>query len=200
MPCASTIKFRTIPSVQIQMIGDPGATRAAPWGAAWRNKAQAALAIAVGVICLGNAAFFLYQDLRNTGDMAAYQSATACASANDAVIRSNCRYEGQARVLSTSRPVRLEVNVAFESLPGRTYTASFVVRNEPDSAALKPGGTVAAELWNGQVTRLAGKTSDADPELDTTTPYLITALISAALAMLVFFLAAPLVRAAWQQK
>ena len=173
---------------------------AAPWGAAWRKKAQAALAIAVGVISLGNAAFFLYQYLLNTRDMAAYQSATACASANDAVNGSTCRYEGQARVLSTSRPARLEVNVAFESLPGRTFTASFIVRNEPDSTALKFGGTVAAELWNGQVTRLVGKTSDADPELDTTTPFLITALISAASALPVFFLALPLARAAWRQK
>jgi hypothetical protein len=65
---------------------------------------------------------------------------------------------------------------------------------------LKLGGTVAAELRNGQVNRLGGKTSDADPELDTTTPFLITALISAASALLVFFLAIPLARAAWRQK
>ncbi|HEV2475259.1 MAG TPA: hypothetical protein VGX22_01875 [Candidatus Dormibacteraeota bacterium] len=175
-------------------------TGAAPWGAAWRRKAQAALAIAVGAITIVNAAFFLYQYLRNTRDIAAYQSATACASANDAVNGSTCRYEGQARVLSTSRPVRLEVHVAFESLPGRTFSASFIVRNEPDSTALKFGGAIAAELWNGQITRLAGKPSDADPELDTTTPFLITALISAALALLVFFLAIPLARAAWRQK
>lgn len=175
-------------------------TGAAPWGAAWRKKAQAALAIAVGLIALGNSAFFLYQYLRNTRDLAAYQSAITCASANDAVNGSTCRYEGQARVLSTSRPVRLEVHVAFESLPGRTFTASFIVRNEPDSTALKVGGTVVAELWNGQVTHLAGKTPDADPELDTTTPFLITALISAAWALLVFFLVIPLARDAWRQK
>jgi hypothetical protein len=135
----------------------PKTKRTAPWGAAWRKKAQAALAIAVGVIAVGNAAFFLYQDLRNTRDMAAYQSAKTCASANDAMHGSTCHYEGQARVLNTSRPVRLEVHVAFESLPGRTFTASFIVHNEPNSTTLKLGGTVAAELWNGQVTRLAGK-------------------------------------------
>ena len=174
--------------------------RPARSGVAWRKRAQAALAIAVGVFALGNSAFFLYQYLRNTRDVAAYQSATTCESANDALNGSTCRYEGQARVLSTSRPVRLEVHVAFDSLPGRTFTASFIVRNEPDSTTLKVGGTVAAELWNGQVTRLAGKTSDTDPELDTTTPFLVTALVSAAGALLVFFLAIPLARTAWRQK
>lgn len=143
--------------------------------------------------------FFLFMYLGNSSDLAAYSSASTCASINDAVTGRACRDEGQARVLGTSRPVRLQVQVAFDSLPGRNFTASFVVSNEPDSAALKAGGTVAAELWNGKVTRLAGKTSDADPVLDTTTPFLITAAILGVWGVLVIFLGGWLARAAWRR-
>ena len=167
--------------------------------AAWRKKVQAALAIAIGLAVVTLGFFFLDLYLNNSRDIAAYDSASTCASINDAVDGRSCRYEGQARVLGTSRPVRLQVQVAFDSLPGRTFTASFVVANEPDTTALKVGGTVAAELWNGKVTRLAGKTSDDDPGLDTTTPFLITAWISVVLGLIVIVLGALLARVAWRR-
>ncbi len=174
-------------------------TGQAPWGAAWRKKAQAALAIAGGVFGVALALFLLVTYIRNSSDLAAYTSASTCACINEAVNAQSCRYEGQARVLSTSRPVRLQAQVAFDSLPGRTFTASFVVANEPDSTVLKVGGTVAAELWNGKVTRLAGKTSDDDPELDTTTPYLVGAAILGVWAAVVLVLGGLLARAAWRK-
>ncbi len=165
----------------------------------WRNKVQAALAIAIGVAVVIVGFFFLYLYLGNSSDIAAYTSASTCASVNDAVNGRSCRYEGQARVLGISRPVRLQVQVAFDSLPGRTFTASFVVANEPDSTALKVGGTAASELWNGKVTRLDGKTTDDDPELDTTTPFLITAAISVVLGLIVIVLGGWMARAAWRK-
>jgi hypothetical protein len=66
-------------------------------------------------------------------------------------------------VLSTSRQTRLEAVVSFESLPGRTFSTSFPTNDEPDSSALKAGASVAGELWNGKVTRLAGKATVDDP-------------------------------------
>jgi len=176
------------------------ATERPPWGAAWRNKVQAALAIAVGVIAVSNGIFFLFMYVANSADVAGYTSASMCSSAIDAVSGRGCRYEGQARVLSTSRPVRLEVTVAFGSLPGRAFTASFTVPNEPDSTALKVGGLVTGELWNGKVTRLASKVSADDPETYTTTPYLIIALFSGVFALVIFVLATSLARAAWRPK
>jgi len=173
--------------------------RPAPWGAAWRNKAQAAFAIVVGVAVVILGFFFLFMFLGNSSDLAAYSSASPCLSVNDAFNGRSCRYVGQARVLSTSRPVRLQVQVALDNLPGRTFTASFVVANEPSSSALKTGGTVAAELWDGKVTHLAGEPSDADPELDTTTPFLITAAILWVWGTLVIFLGGWLARAAWRK-
>jgi hypothetical protein len=152
----------------------------------------------VGVIVVGNGVFFLFMYIGNSSDGAAYTSASKCASPTDAESGRGCRYTGQAHVVSTSSPVRLEVTVAFDALSGRTFTASFTVANEPDSTTLKIGGSVAAELWNGKVTRLASKTSDDDPETYTTTPYLIVALFSGVFALLTFARAIPLARRAWR--
>jgi len=171
-----------------------------PWGAAWRNKAQAALALAVGVIMVGNGIFFLVMYFGNNSDVAAYTSASTCASPTEAASGHGCRYDGQSRVIRTSRPVRLEVTVAFDGLPGRTFTASFTVPNEPDSTSLKVGGSVAAELWNGKVPRIEGKMSADDPVTFTTTPYLIVAAFSGMFAVVIFALAIPLARRAWRQK
>jgi hypothetical protein len=154
--------------------------------------------MAVGVIVVGNGVFFLVMYFGNSSDVAAYTSASSCASPTDAVSGRGCRYAGQAHVVSTSRPVRLEVTVAFDALPGRTFTASFTVPNEPDSASLTVGGSVAAELWNGKVTRIEGKTSADDPETFTTTPYLIVAAFSGVFALVIFALAIPLARRAWR--
>jgi hypothetical protein len=171
-----------------------------PWGAAWRNKAQAVFALAIGVIVVGNGIFFLLLYIGDSNDAAAYASASSCASPTEAVNGRSCRYEGQARVLSTRRPLRLEVTIVFDSLAGRTFTASFLTPNEPDSTALTVGASVAAELWSGKVTRLAGKIPVDDPETYTTTPYLIVALFSGIFALVIFVLAIPLARAAWRQK
>ena len=154
----------------------------------------------MGVIAVGNGIFFLVMYLGNNSDVAAYTSASTCASPTDAMSGRGCRYTGQAHVVSTSRPLRLEITVAFDALPGRTFTPSFTVANEPPTTALKVGGSVAGELWNGKVTRLADKMSDNDPDTYTTTPYLIVALFSEVFALVIFALAIPLARRAWRQK
>jgi hypothetical protein len=102
-------------------------------------------------------------DVRDSGLISAYRSASNCTSPSNALNSDSCRFQGQAQVLSTSRQTRLEAVVSFESLPGRTFSTSFPTNDEPDSSALKAGASVAGELWNGKVTRLAGKATVDDP-------------------------------------
>ncbi|HEV2032833.1 MAG TPA: hypothetical protein VGU71_01325, partial [Candidatus Dormibacteraeota bacterium] len=106
----------------------------------------------------------IFFDVRDSGLISAYRSASNCPSTTDALSSDKCRFEGQAHVVSTSRQSRLEAIVSFESLPGRTFSASFPTTNEPDSSALRTGSTVLGELWNGRVTRLAGKPTVDNPE------------------------------------
>jgi hypothetical protein len=169
------------------------------WGAAWRKKAQAALAIAVGVIALGACGLFLYLYHQDSSALAAYNSATNCASADGALSGTGCRYQGQANVLSTSRHDRLEAVIGFDSLAGRSFETSFPNNDEPDSAALKAGGTAPAELWDGKVTHLAGKMTFDDPERSQASAYLIMAVIFGVSALVIFVLAIPLARTAWRQ-
>jgi hypothetical protein len=152
------------------------------------------------VITVGNGLFFLYLFISESSDIAAYASAPSCALPIDAMNGRGCRYDGQARVLGISRPERLQVSVAFDALPGGTFTTRFTVPNEPDITTLKVGGSASAELWNGKLTRFAGKISEDDPEQLTPTPYLITAGFSGVFAVVIFLLAIPLARAAWRSK
>lgn len=170
------------------------------WGAAWRKKAQASLALAVGAISIGAGVFFFYLYLRDSSDLAAYRSATSCASVGDAVSGRGCRYNGQAQVISTSRHDRLEAVIAFDPLPRRTFTTSFPTKDEPGLIALKAGATAAAELWDGKVTHLASKMTVDDPERSQSTTYSIMSVIFGGSALVIFFLAIPLARAAWREK
>lgn len=173
---------------------------AVPWGAAWRNKAQAALAIAVGLITIVAALVLLFFYFRDSGLIASYRSASSCATAGDAVAGDGCRYEGQARVLSVSRHDRLEAVVSFDSLPGRTFSTSFPNSDEPDSTALKVGATANGELWAGKVTQLAGKGTLDDPEPYPTTPLLVMAAILGVVGLVILFLSGQLARAAWRPR
>jgi hypothetical protein len=171
-----------------------------PRVAAWRYKAQAVFALAIGVIAVvSTVAFFIFY-FRDKSDISAYQSASSCASAGDALNGQGCRYEGQARVLGTSRHDRLEARVAFESIRGRNFATSFPNGDEPDTTALKVGGTATAELWDSKVTQLAGKATVDDPVGSETTPFLILSVIFGAFAVVIFVLAIPLATAAWRQK
>ncbi len=175
-------------------------TGTGPWGAAWRNKAQAVFALAIGVIAVVSTVVFLVVYFRDSSDVTAFQSASPCAAAGDALYGTGCRYEGQARVLSTIRHDRLEAQVAFDSLPGQTFATSFPNHAEPDTTALKSGATAAAELWNSKVTKLAGKPTVDDPSRSITTPFLILSVIFGVFAVVIFVLAIPLATAAWHRR
>jgi len=157
-------------------------------------------ALAIGVIAVVSTVVFLVVYFRDSSDVSAFQSASTCNAAGDALNGTGCRYQGQARVLSTSRHDRLEAQVAFESLPGRTFATSFPTHDEPDTTALKAGATVSADLWNSKVTQLAGKPTVDDPSRSITTPFLILSVIFGVFAVVIFVLAIPLARAAWRRR
>jgi hypothetical protein len=171
----------------------------APWGAAWRNKAQAALAIAAGVITAIASLVLVYFYSRDAGLISAYRSANICTSAEAALNGQICRYQGPARVVSTARHDRLEAVVSFNSLSGRTFSTSFPNDAEPDSAALKAGASADAELWDTKVTRLAGKPTVDDPEPYPTTPLLAMAAILGLVSVAILVLAVRLARTAWRR-
>jgi hypothetical protein len=122
------------------------------------------MALVIAVLGLLACVVLVVFDVRDSGLISTYESASNCSLPLDALNTDTCRFENQAQVVSTGRQTRLEAVVSFESLPGRTFSTSFPTNDEPDSSALKAGATVAGELWNGKVTRLAGKATVDDPE------------------------------------
>jgi hypothetical protein len=122
------------------------------------------MALAIAGLGLLTCLVLVFFDIRDSGLISAYRSASDCSSPSDALNSESCLLQGQAQVVSTSRQTRLGAVVSFESLPGRTFSTSFPTNDEPDSSALKAGGTAEGELWNGKVTRLAGKPTVDDPE------------------------------------
>jgi hypothetical protein len=140
------------------------AAQPAVWGASWRNKLQAVLFIAIAVIGLVTALVLLYFDRHDAAELSAYSSARVCAAPADAIGSETCRYEGQARVVSTRRDTLLYALVAFDSMPGRTFNTSWPAKTEPDVALLSPGATIDAEVWNGKVTKLGGTITVDNPE------------------------------------
>jgi hypothetical protein len=155
----------------------------APTGAVRRNRAQALMALIIAVLGLLACVVLLVFDVRDSGLISAYQSASNCSSPSDALNGDACRYQGQAQVISTSRQTRLEAVISFAALPGRTFSTSFPTNDEPDSSALKAGASVAGELWNGKVTRLAGKATVDDPEGYPTSALLEIAALLAVLSL-----------------
>ncbi len=122
------------------------------------------MALVIAVLGLLACLVLIFFDVRDSGLISAYHAASSCSSPSDALNTETCRFQGQAQVISSGRQTRLEAVVSFESLPRRTFSTSFPINDEPDSSALKVGASVAGELWNGKVTRLAGKPTVDDPE------------------------------------
>jgi hypothetical protein len=133
-------------------------------GASWRSKLQAVLFIAIAVIGLVAALILLYFDRHDAAEISAYNSASVCAAPADAIGSETCRYEGQANVLSTRKDIRLYAVVAFDSMPGRTFSTSWPTKSEPDLALLSPGAKIDAEVWNGKITKLGGTLTVDSPE------------------------------------
>jgi hypothetical protein len=122
------------------------------------------MALVIAGLGLLTCVVLVFFDVRDSGLTSAYRSAPNCSSPSNALNTDSCRFQGPAYVISTSRQTRLEAVVSFDSLPGRNFSTSFPTNDEPDASTLKAGASLAGELWNGKVTRLAGKATVDDPE------------------------------------
>lgn len=120
--------------------------------------------IAIAVIDLVTGLVALYFDRHDAAEISAYNSAGECALPADAIGSETCRYEGRANVVSTRRDTRLFAVVAFDSMPGRTFSTSWPTKLEPDIASLTPGAPIGAEVWNGKITKLGGLRTVDSPE------------------------------------
>jgi hypothetical protein len=147
-----------------QIIPASMAAQPAVWGASWRNKLQAVIAIAVGVISLVTGLVALYFDRHNAAEISAYNAAGECATPANATGSEACRYEGLANIVSTGRDTRLFAVIAFDSMPGRTFITSWPTNTEPDITFLTPGAPIDAEVWNGKITKLGGTRTVDSPE------------------------------------
>lgn len=164
------------------------ATEPAPSGAAWRHRAYAVVAFALKVaivIGLSGGVVSITSYFRQSASIAAYRSASICASPTDALTGEVCRYRGQATLVSTTSHDPVKATVVFDSLPSRTFIASWPVGGAPAITALTVGGAVDAELWDGVVTRIAGKATVGDPEILPATFYLQTAAFSVGSSLLI---------------
>lgn len=172
---------------------------ATPSSDALQNKAQAKYAIGLGLFVLVVSALVFILYFHQSSEISAYQSASNCASPGDALQGQGCHFQGEARVLSTSRHDRLESTVEFNSLPARTFSTSFPNHNEPSSTALKAGTTTDGELWATKVTRLAGTMTVDNPE-STVQPYGQIAVGLLVSGLVILGLSAGLARAAWRER
>jgi hypothetical protein len=163
------------------------------------GKLQALIALTVFGIGLITGLVLTFDSFRDRGTQAAYAAASVCASAAPALNSQGCRYEGQGRLLSVSRNIRLFVTIAIDSVPGRTFSTSFPKGEEPPASEMVVGSPVPATLWNGQVTEIAGKDTVDSPRQLAPPTALILGLFFGLLSLVGLLFTTRLVRDAWRR-
>ena len=119
-----------------------------------------------------------------------YDVAPVCASPYDLT---GCKYESQARVLSTSTGASPKVDVQFDQL-GALYSGQLDGAYASQVASWHGDQVVDAEVWNGRLTKVGGLPTQDNPDTfavsqDRTVAIVIAALfvpIAALFAWLVF--------------
>ena len=129
----------------------------------WRAKAQAVIAITIGCMSFIAGLLLGFLDYQLSSRLSAYQAAPACAVASDAAMGSSCQYTGSATVTGSSRQTTISIQLAFASIPGRTFTTAFATENEPTAGSVATGAVVTAKLWDGRVTRVGDVDTVDDP-------------------------------------
>ena len=153
------------------------------------------LMIAVGGTAAG--VLLVYSGLRNDAEVSAYRSATSCSSPSDALGAEHCIFSGPATVTGIARQQKLSVDLVFDGLPGRKFTATFATDREPAHGPPSIGATATAELWNGHVTKFADVGTVDDPEffaMNNLVPGIIFELVS----LLALWWAIGFIRIAWR--
>lgn len=154
----------------------------------FRNQVKAVVAAALGAFVLVASVLFGIAYVRNSSQVDTYHSSASCASPDQSLTTTACRYRGSATVVRVYRSDRLMTVVTFEVLPGHVFNTSFPVDHEPDQGALVVGASAPAEIWNGRVTSMAGKRTFDNPEIRPTVSLLIASPALAALGFLMLSL------------
>jgi hypothetical protein len=122
------------------------------------------VAVGAGVLIgLALTAYFARLDFDYSNRTAAYDAAPICASADNV---STCRFEGPATIVrkrtdSNGDPL---VDLRFDQLGGELLTAYPENRYQAEWQGWQEGTTVATELWQGVVTKVADVTTRGNPD------------------------------------
>lgn len=114
------------------------------------------------VLGLAITTFETYIFISYTNQTSTYDQAPVCGSAR---ATRNCKLESSAEIVSkhieNGDPT---VDLSVAELGGKTYTAVLLSNDRPFWDTLQTGSSVSAELWNGYVSRLAGRDTRASPD------------------------------------
>ena len=133
---------------------------------------------------------------RHSSSIGAYRSASLCRSPADALNSQTCRFEGQVKVLSSTKSDQLHAVVAFDSIPGHIFNVTFPRFGEPPGG-LPAGETASATLWSGRVTVLSGLSTTDDPEDASPRSDLILSPFFGLIGLVGLFVSVRLARIAW---
>ncbi|HEV2218111.1 MAG TPA: hypothetical protein VGV88_11125 [Candidatus Dormibacteraeota bacterium] len=164
------------------------------------GKLQALFAVTVFGIGFVVGFVLVIDSFRDRGTQSAYAAASACASPAAALNSEACKYHGQARLLSKARNERLEITVGFDSLSGRTFSASFPAGEEPSAVDLVVDAPVDVTLWDGQITEVAGKYTFFSPDDLAPASSLGGGLFFGLFGLVGLGLSSVLVRRAWRKR
>jgi hypothetical protein len=165
--------------------------------APWRAQVQAVIVIIIGCASLLAGIVLSYFHIHDNAELNAYRTAAACATASDALAGETCIYTGPATVTGSSTTTLLTLNIALASIRGRSFKADFPTDRKPDASSVAQGAKVAAELWNDEITKVAGVASTTDPEY-LPTDLLIGGVIFGLLGLVAIYWGIGFARNAWR--
>jgi hypothetical protein len=171
--------------------------RAGATEAPWRAKVQAVIVIVVGCAGLLAGIVLSYFHIRDNAELNAYRTAAVCAAASDALAGETCIYTGPAMVTGSTTTTLLTLNLTFAGISGRSFKADFPTDRKPDAASVTPGANVTAELWNGEITKVASVASTINPEY-LPTDLLIGGVIFGVLGLVAIYWGIGFARNAWR--
>jgi hypothetical protein len=123
------------------------------------------LLIALGLASLGflgSAIYAAYLDHDYSTRRALYNAASPCPSGPQIA---NCRYVGDAQVVQKTMPAEdPRVELKFTQLSGLDVTAYLYRTHTAEWNAWRLGSALQAELWHGNVTKVAGVETLDNPD------------------------------------
>ena len=141
-------------------------------------------------------AVLFVNSFRERSAISVYRAAVTC-SATAALSSGVCRFDGQAKVLSTRVEDQLHATITLDSLPGRTFDVTLRGSAQPPRGPLTVGGSATATLWNGHITELNDEATLDNPENAAPGSDLILGLFFGLFGLIGLALGVKLAREAW---